>query len=443
LTPVVAYGTGVRTGYLYSPATRRTGLTATTDIAPTILHDLGIVQPKGMVGSPLQYERGPVDFGRLQALDRAASSREEVYSAMTVAFITAQAVGYGVLLVLLLQRAYRRRSTGVLRFATLVFAAWPVSTFLLRALPPVIGEGPASQTTVWILAAGLAFLADRWRTDALAPLTRLCGLTVVVVLVDLALGGNLQQLTVLGYSPHTAARYTGIGNMAFGAFAGAAVLWGLLRVERAGSRRRGQALLVAAIIFGLVTVVDGWPTLGSKVGSMPTLVPVLGLAWLAASGRRIRWRTVALVGLITAAALAGATAVDLLRPADQRTHLGRFAASLFDGNGEAWTTISRKATTNLRVLQNSNWALLVPVVAIFSYGLLSAHSGAARLVPRRSLRRIALVAVAAVGVLGGLVNDSGVVLTALALVYVGPFLTLLAVDRVEPPQQLLEPLLEP
>jgi len=43
--------------------------------------------------------------------------------------------------------------------------------------------------------------------------------------------------------------------------------------------------------------------------------------------------------------------------------------------------------------------------------------------------------VAAVDLLGGLVNDSGVVLTALALVYVGPSLTLLVVDRMEPQQE--------
>ncbi len=439
LTPVVAAGAGVRHGYLYSPATRRTGLTATTDIAPTILHDLGVALPDGMVGSPLRYEPGPVDLGRLQASDQAATSREDVYGGMTTGYIVVQAVAYLALLVLLLQGRRRGRPLRTLRFATLAFAAWPLSTFLLRALPPAVGQGAASQATVWVLSIGLALLVDRRGEDVLVPLSRLCGLTVTVILVDLALGAELQQFTVLGYTPHAGARYTGIGNMAFGALAGAAVLWGLLRVDRAGPARRSEALLGTAVIFAVVTFADGWPTLGSDLGGVLTLVPVFGLAWFVASGRRVRWRTVAWVGLATAALVCGAAVLDLLRPADQRTHLGRFASSLFDGSGEAWTTITRKASTNLRVLQNSTWAFVVPVIAIYSYGVLGVRSGASRLVPRGSVRRVALVAVAAVGVLGGLVNDSGVVVTALALVYAGPFLTLLAVDESRAEPELLAP----
>ncbi len=442
LTPVVAYGAGVRHGYLYSPSTRRTGLTTTTDLAPTVLHDLGVPVPAGMVGSPLQYQPGTVDLGHLQALDAAATSREDVYGGMTNTFIVLMAVVYLALLVLVLQRRERSRTARLLRLAVLATAAWPLATFLLRALPTSVGQGAASQVAVWVLAVALALVADRWRTGPLAPLTRICGLTVVVVLVDLALGADLQQLTVLGYSPHAAARYTGIGNMAFGALAGAAAVWALIRVDRVDPRDRAgrdQALLVAAAIFVLVVVADGWPTLGSDVGGVLTLVPVYGLAWFVASGRKVRWRIVLLLGAATAVVLGGVTILDLLRPADQRSHLGRFAAGIFDGSGEAWTTISRKASTNLRVLQNTDWAFIVPVVAVFAYGVLGVRDGVRRLLPKGSARRTAAVAATAVGVLGGLVNDSGVVVTALALVYVGPLVALAALDDGDPVPDQLEP----
>ena len=45
-----------------------------------------------------------------------------------------------------------------------------------------------------------------------------------------------------------------------------------------------------------------------------------------------------------------------------------------------------------------------------------------------------MIGVLAAGVIGWAVNDSGIVVTALALVYLGPFLTLLAVERSSPPE---------
>ena len=42
-------------------------------------------------------------------------------------------------------------------------------------------------------------------------------------LVDVATGARLQMSSVLGYSPHTAGRYTGIGNTAFAVLAATAI----------------------------------------------------------------------------------------------------------------------------------------------------------------------------------------------------------------------------
>src|SRR5207248_10935545 len=57
--------------------------------------------------------------------------------------------------------------------------------------------------------------------------------------------------------------------------------------------------------------------------SILTLVPVLGLAVIAFSGRRISWRTVAVLAGVTVAVLGAALVVDLLRAPEARTHLGR------------------------------------------------------------------------------------------------------------------------
>jgi hypothetical protein len=50
------------------------------------------------------------------------------------------------------------------------------------------------------------------------------------------------------------------------------------------------------------------------------------------------------------------------------------------------------------------------------------------MLPPGSPRRIAAVGALAAGLVGFATNDSGVIVTALVLVYLGPFLTLLALE---------------
>src|SRR5581483_4657652 len=115
------------------------------------------------------------------------------------------------------------------------------------------------------------------------PLVALLGLLVTMHVVDVVTGGHLQINTVFGYSPTVGGRFAGFGNLTYGQVAAAAVLL--------------AGLLASVPAFALV---------------------VLGL-----SGIRISWRRVAELAAAAAAAVLALGLLDLLRPAGERTHLGR------------------------------------------------------------------------------------------------------------------------
>ncbi|HEV2760238.1 MAG TPA: glycosyltransferase [Acidimicrobiales bacterium] len=442
LTPVVAAGAGVVPGYLHSPSTRRLGLVTLTDVAPTVLAALGAPVPDAMPGRPLRYRPAEADLARLADLDRDGAWRERLWLPVTTAFIVAQ-VGLWFLTAFLLtgnvpggRAPWIRRSW--LRLAALAVAAFPLATLLLRALPFVPDMGNAGLAVVLALDAAVVALASRARRRPLSALAWILGATVAVLVGDMATGARLQLAGIMGYAPQTASRYFGLGNTAFGVLAGATFLLAALHVTHAPRRR--DARVTAAALIALVVFVDGAPFLGADVGGVATLVPVAGLAMLALAGRRLTWRTAGVVGVSTVGVLALLTVADLLRPPEARTHLGRLAsATLRSGEGSLLDTLARRAEVTLDVVGQSFWTGVTPVIAIGVVVVLLGSAKARTLVPRGSPARVGLLAAMAAGLIGMAVNDSGVVVVAMVMVLVGPFLALLALADRPGRMQLLEP----
>jgi hypothetical protein len=432
LTPTVAYGAGVERGSLHSPSTKREGLVTLTDIAPTVLDALGVDSPSGMIGSPLRYRSEPFDMASAQRLNDLAGSREEVYYPMALTFIVAQVLAYVFAAVVLSQHG-GRRAGAVLRLMVLTFAAWPLSTFVERGIPGIERAGAVRQLLVWVIAATVAVAASRARRHALAPLSAIAGATALLLVADVATGANL-----LGYSPHTAARYEGFGNTAFAVLAACAVVFAAVHV--ASAPRRREAIVTAGAVLTVVLLADVWPTLGADVGGVLTMVPVFGLLMMALSGRGVSWRQVAVFGTATLLVLAAVATVDLLRPDDSRGHLGRFVAGAAAGDGTFLTTIERKWATNVRLFGRTVWTWMVPLTAAFMLYVLVIARGWQRLLPAGSALRAGVVGTIAAGLLGWLVNDSGVVVSGLVFVFVGPYLTLLALSRATDQAELLAPI---
>jgi hypothetical protein len=435
LTPVVASGAGVVKGYLHSPSTERLGLVTLTDVAPTILDSLGVAVPDGMIGHPLRYHPGTADLGRLASLDRDGTTRDDIYFPIALGFVLLHAAVY-LVAAFLLSRRELGRSEPLLRYGVLVIAALPVSTFLVKGLPL---DDAASVPVLFAIDAVIVAVAARARRHPLSPLAWVMGFTAAVLMVDVATGARLQVNSVLGYSPLTAARFFGIGNSAFAVLAATGILAAAIHLQFAPRRR--EALIAVAGFLVLLIVVDGAPSLGGDVGGILTLVPVVGLALIAFSGRRISWRTVVVLAAVTVAVLGAALVVDLLRPPEARTHLGRVVTDVRGAGGSSFlTTVARKTATNLRVFRTTVWSWLVPIIAAFLLYLLIWERRLGRLLPRGSALRVGVIAALGAGLLGFAVNDSGVVITALVYLYLGPYLTLLALDAQRGEPELLEPI---
>lgn len=423
LTPLAFTGAGVEPGTLVSPSTKRAGVVAITDLAPTVLGALGIDVPEDFPGNAVRYDAGSSDLERLQDLDRDTDFREQTYGDWVSWFITATAAIYGAAVIVLSVPRAPRWSRSLVRWAALASAAFPLATFVFRAVPGTFGLGGAGVLLVVAIDLAIVALVSQLRSTTLRPVQAVAAASVAVVLADASIGTPLHVNSWLGYSLHGGGRFYGIPNTTYGVLAAGVIL--LVASVVGHARRRREALLFGALLLALTALIDGAPSLGGDVGGIVSLVPVFGLLLLALLGRRIRWRSVLVLGLGTAVLLGGAVAVDLSRPEDARTHLGRFADRVLDGGpGELVDTFVRKQQANLDILQGSTWVRMVLIATAFLLVVLLPRARRDRLAPKGSAARIGIVATIAGAVVGFLANDSGPVVIGLFAVYLLPFVLL-------------------
>ncbi len=435
LSPIVVYGTGVPSGRLQSPSTRRADLVTLTDVAPSVLQALGGRVPAAMIGEPIRYMSGRPDRGSMLAQNKLVKARDATYGNVLNTFVWSQAVLYVIAALFLVTGRTRNDVLQVLRIAVLTMAAWPLATFLLRAAAPLYELGAGTHALLWAVALALGLIASTRRRHPLDPLLALAAGAVLLLCVDSVAGGPLQVSSFLGYTPTAAARFVGLGNAAFAVLAAGAVITCVAVTAR--SPRSKDAWWLAAGVALAAVVADGAPWLGSDVGGILALVPVLGLVLYLLRGHRLNWRIIGIAAAAALAVLAMTIGFEALRAPDQRTHIGHF---FLGGAGQPsfWTTIDRKWATNVRVLSSSTWSWLIPITIAFTVAIVATSARWRRLIACRSAEAVGLMGLLLVAVAGWALNDSGPVVAALVLVYAPPYAALVHMQREAPPDELLE-----
>ncbi len=439
-------------GYLTSTSTRLTGLILLTDITPTLYQLLELPPATDFVGAPVQSTpaQGTVEERNadLVNLDRKVDAYGDVAPAFFTALVTLQLILYSFAAWVLRGQprtsARRRHLLRVTGFLALTFAAMPIATFLANYFPwwtwsrPRMGLVLAC-IAVALLTAGVSLLG-RKIPGILGEVSIVASVTALVLAIDVVGEDYLQTASLMGYSPVIAGRLYGFGNVAFalfvtaGIFAAAFLSDGLVR----SGRRRWAAALVIAIGLACL-LVDGLPALGSDFGGVLALAPAFGVLTLGVLDLRVSWpRMLALLGMGLAIVTTLAV-LDWLRPADEQSHFGRFVQQVLDG--ELLDVLLRKLGNNINILGSSFLGVLVPSAMVFGLVVLM-RAGTGRVAvlreafERAPTLRPALTAWLVAMAIGFAVNDSGVAIPAVGIVFAIPALIVISTRVLEFQQPL-------
>jgi hypothetical protein len=433
-------GPGIEPGLARSATTRRAGYVTLPDVGVTVLDALGIDPPESMNATAITSAGGP-RFSPGQAEDLAdaddlARFRDRTVAPVSIIYIVLQVVTYGLAaLALVTARRPLRAGVGV---AALTILAVPLVAFLSGLTRYHRWPLAAYVVTVFAVALAVGLLTrPARRAHPFLPAFVLVAANWALQIVDIVTGGRLQLNTPFGYSPIVAGRFQGLGNLAFALLASSAVVVatapvGLTRRTWPADAAVGfvvprRFVRWAIVALAVTAVVDGYPALGSDVGGVLATVPAFAVVVMLLAGWRVSWRRLVVVGAGTVAALAVLATIDLARPADQRTHLGRFASRLV--NGDAGETIHRKLQSNWSILTSSVWTWLVPAaVAFLAFLALRRHGYLYQLRRRLPGVHACLVGALVVAVLGFALNDSGVAIPAMMFGIILPWVTWLLLE---------------
>lgn len=437
LTPLIVAGGKFSDGLVVSPTTRRPGLVGNLDLPATVLEHLQVKErPPSMGGAPMYTVAHAESAGFLSSMTERVARIYEQRPALLRGYLTLLTLvilAGGVCLVFSFFLRFSKIIT-VLLEASMVFPVALLILSLFAGFPPDF----FCLTVVIVLAATTAILG-LLSFIKLLPEGRLWFWTILglstslFVFTDIFLGGELQKFSFMGYDPVAGARYFGMGNEYMGVAIGATVLGtsGLLELsERGGNKLKQQKNNIIMLFIPLIIIyylagiiIMSSPHYGANVGG--TLAATVAFGVAAAGIVRMTTGFVCRPVYITGAFLllvfllwgfyqyAGTT---------QHWHLQSFLNQWMAGDFESvGNVIIRKLNTNLRLLRYSVWAYVL--IAFLGLLILLFYYPAGRLKKLKGEYRFlftGIVAIVSGSVAALLLNDSGVVAAATALLFAVP-----------------------
>jgi hypothetical protein len=448
--PGVTEGEEFTASLLGTSSTRQDGLAQTTDLLPTVVRGAGVTVPDDAVGSPLR----PVRSGsgtderllKLDDLDQAGRAVHAIAPWFFNGLVIAQILLYGMATVVLRRRSkytntdqavpaaatahLRARTLTWMRIGTVIFACFPAATFLANLLPWWRADSPGLAVTgsviLFVVPLAAIALLGPWRRAFLGPMGAVGALTALVLTGGVLTGSKLMLSSLMGVQPVVAGRFYGFSNPGFALFATGSLLAAVALADwLTGSGRTRAAVAAIAAIATVAVVIDGTPGLGSDFGGPPAIIPAFAVLGLLVAGVRIDLRKALLIAGTTLAVLISLSLLDWLRPASDRTHLGRFVQTVIDGG--AWPVIQRKAEQNIQILFTSWLSALLPFAVAFVVLVLARPVawGARPLqlaYTRSPVLRQGVTAFGVMILLGFALNDSGTVVPAVAATVAIPLL---------------------
>jgi hypothetical protein len=373
------------------------------DIAPTLLTIERLSIPSGMVGRPMQQSGAAVP-----PVSKFVDDDRHAYDQRTLGQRTFLALGIATIVLMLLTLLPTSGARYGARWLARLLAPAPMLVFVGNAFPWWRWGQPVYAVLV---VAGAALIATVMTLvyrrhpieSAMVPLAAV----FVVLVIDQLTGAHLQFSAPLGDNPIVAGRFSGVGNLDFSEIATSALLLAGLVGAKVGGKR---GALAAAAIAGAAIIVDGAPQLGDDIGGVFALVPGAMLVVALSLKLRITVRRAVLAGVATLVVAVGVALADYSRPATDQSHVGRFVGQILHGG--AGVEVHRKLNASLSTFGPTVGTFVAGVAIITAIASWPKITAALRNTPGLTAGAVAATVTA---VLGVALNDSGIPISAMAV----------------------------
>jgi hypothetical protein len=250
---------------LTSASTRRTGLVANTDVAPTVLRFFGVPIPSDMSGDPVETTSAAAPFGLYRLELQYRHIRFPVQLLELAFVIVAGILAIGVLFRLRSQRTIAPKAAARIRLLMYSAVAFPTA-ILSGGLLPRMTYLTAIGWLV-LVSVGLGLLATRIRYPGPYPAFGFLGAVgLAFIALDLVFGSHALRMPLVGGVMFDGARFYGMPN-----FADSPLLASALFVAAGLSVWWGTGVVVAAALLA------GLPWFGADIGGAVALFTAAGL----------------------------------------------------------------------------------------------------------------------------------------------------------------------
>jgi hypothetical protein len=415
-------GGGFDASLLTSTSTHRMGLVTADDVVSATASAAGLESADTRATAAADERTSEERLKRLAAMDVSAGVMERIripiFNIYTIAMVLLILGGWFV--------AERYRSAArfpywslVLRRAVLFGMIVPVAGTLLHVVDR-FPESPQRVVALLLAASGIVWVFSEfaWHRWGTAAAVAFAGITTALT------GAALSFSSIFSYSPVAAFRFFGIGNEGAAILVAAAVVGTALELDAVDAPVRIRQLTILGV-GALSVFICSAPFLGANVIVAVWGTVTFGALWLAVRGRRPRAVEIAAVVVIVAAALGGAVLLD--RALSGGTHIGRAIGQAVGGG--LGTILATRFATSVRIFTDSPLPSVVLVIAA-AFAFLRIHlRGRFKLVVERyPVFGAAITAGLIGGAVGAVVEDSGVAILALILVYVVGALVMLMLE---------------
>jgi hypothetical protein len=444
VTPLILWQKDGATGFLASGTTRREGIVANTDIAPTVLDFFHLPVPEGMHGRKMTI-LPTLETNKSASLIRL--NEEMIFinryrSPLVKGYVLGQIIlvvgAVGTLFInhgLGITRKETEKSTALsmhalIKVALLALSAVPLTLLIMGAYPgPSLG---VFITLIMVCILILTVLALKiGGIHPLAPFCFLFSLTAGAILLDILWGAPLMQRSILGYDAMGGARYYGIGNEFMGVWLGAAMIAMASLIEI--SRSKKKTIIFASVFFASIIFFLASPRLGTNAGGSVAALVGFGIMMYLLNFKEISPKVFLLLGGILLTGLLSFALWDAGQSVSLQSHFGRTINALkTNGIAEAYDIIVRKGAMNLKLIRWTIWSrvflVILAATVLFFYWPLG--------VMKKAMTQYPFLAKGFWGVVSGCItalifNDSGIVAAATMSIFMAAPLIFIVIEGQE------------